>query len=225
MTGALFADRPYTPAGSDGDHAPRAPRTNLLLSASVETTVGEAPVRVRNLSDGGAMLEGDTLPGPGDRMLLRRAGLTIAGTCVWRSGNRCGVRFDRSISVQQWASSVRAAANAGQQRIDAIQATLRAGGPFAAADPLVTPARAAVVDNVADEVAAAARFLRSLSDRLADDMAVIVAHGDVLQQLDPLAQTLDHLARVLTAADPSPVIDAIGMDDLRARLTRKPSQA
>jgi hypothetical protein len=225
MTGALFADRPFSPTVTDGDHAPRAPRTNLLLSATVETSAGGAPVRVRNLSGDGAMLEGDHLPETGERLVLRRAVLTVAGACVWRSGNRCGVRFDRSISVQQWAASVRAAANAGQQRIDAIQATLRAGGPLASADPVVTPARAAVVDNVADEVAAAARFLRGLSDRLADDMAVIVAHGEVLQQLDPLAQTLDHLARVLTATDPGPVIDAIGMDDLRTRLTRKPSQA
>jgi len=222
MTGALFADRPYASGAHEGDHAPRAPRTNLLLSATIETSDGEGPIRVRNLSDGGAMLEGDDLPASGERLLLRRAALAIAGTCVWRNGNRCGVRFDRSISVQQWASNVRAAASAGQQRIDAIQATLRAGGAVAAADPLVTPARPAVVDNVADEVAAAARFLRSLSDRLAEDMAVIVAHGDVLQQLDPLAQTLDHLARVLTAADPGAVIDAIGMDDLRARLTRQP---
>ena len=36
---------------------------------------------------------------------------------------------------------------------------------------------------VADEIAAAAQVLRALSDRLADDMAVIAAHGDALQQL------------------------------------------
>ena len=222
MTGALFADRPYGPPAEGGDHAPRAPRTNLLLSASIETTAGEAPVRVRNLSEGGAMLEGTALPAPGERLLLRRAMLTIAGTCAWRDGNRCGVRFDRPISVQQWASSVRAAASVGQQRVDAIQATIRTGGTSAPVDALVTPAKAVVINNVADEVAAAARFLRALSDRLADDMAVIAAHGDALQQLDPLAQTLDHLARILNAADPAPVIEAIGMDDLRARLTRQP---
>lgn len=223
MTGALFADRPYeAPAADDGEHAPRPPRTNLLLSASVETGAGEAPVRVRNLSEGGAMLEGMGLPAPGERLLLRRTALAIAGTCMWRDGSRCGVRFDRPISVQQWASSVRAATNAGQQRIDSIQATIRAGGISPAADPLVTPGKAVVVNNVADEVAAAARLIRALSDRLAEDMAVIAAHGDALQQLDPLSQTLDHLARVLTASDPGPIIEAIGMDDLRARLARRP---
>ena len=222
MTGALFADRPFAPPADEDAHAPRPPRTNLLLSASIETSAGEAPVRVRNLSEAGAMLEGADLPAPGERLLLRRTALAIAGTCMWREGTRCGVRFDRSISVQQWASSVRAAASIGQQRIDSIQATIRAGGHTPTVDQLVTPGRAVVVNNVADEVAAAARLIRALSDRLADDMAVIAAHGDALQQLDPLAQTLDHLARVLTAADPGPAIEAIGMDDLRARLVRRP---
>lgn len=222
MTGALFVDRPYEPASDDGAHASRPPRTNLLLSATLETAAGAAPIRVRNLSEGGAMLEGADLPVPGERLLLRRTALSIAGTCAWANGSRCGVRFDRPISVQQWAASARTATSAGQQRIDALQATIRAGGVVAPADPLRTPNQAAVVRNVADEIAAAACFIRSLSDRLAEDMAVIAAHGDALQQLDPLSQTLDHLARVLAAPDPGPVIDAIGMDDLRARLTRRP---
>lgn len=221
MTGALFADRPYAPAADDGAHAPRPPRTNLLLSATIESVAGEAAVRVRNLSEGGAMLEGGDLPLPGERLLLRRAALSVAATCVWRSDARCGVRFDRPVSVPHWAGT-RAATSAGQQRIDVLQATIRTGGAVATADPLISPGKAVVTHNVADEIAAAAHVLRALSDRLADDIAVIAAHGDALQQLDPLAQTLDHLARVLNAADPGPVIDAIGMDDLRARLTRRP---
>jgi len=221
MSGALFTDRPFEPAADDGAHAPRPPRTNLLLSATIKSVAGEAAVRVRNLSDGGAMLEGGDLPVPGERLLLHRATLSVAGTCVWRNDTRCGIRFDRPVSVPQWAGT-RAAASAGQQRVDALQATFRAGGAVAAADPLVSPSKAAVTRNVADEIAAAADVLRALSDRLADDMAVIAAHGDALQQLDPLAQTLDHLARVLGAADPAPVIAAIGMDDLRSRLARRP---
>ena len=53
-------------------------------------------------------------------------------------------------------------------------------------------------------------------------IAVVAAHGEALQHLDPLAQTLDHLARILTAGDPAAIIDAIGMDDLRSRLARRP---
>ena len=221
MTGALFADRPYASAADEGDHAPRAPRTNLLLSATIKSGAGEAAVRVRNLSDGGAMLEGGDLPLPGERLLLHRATLSVAGTCVWRNDTRCGMRFDRPVSVPQW-SGTRVATSPGQQRIDALQATIRAGGAIAAAAPSESPGKAALARNVADEIAAAAHVLRALSDRLADDMAVIAAHGDALQQLDPLAQTLDHLARVLHAADPAAVIEAIGMDDLRARLARRP---
>jgi hypothetical protein len=222
MTGALFADRPYASSTDEDAHAPRPPRTNLLLSAWIETGAGESAIRVRNLSEGGAMLEGAALPATGERLLLRRTALAVAGTCMWRSGNRCGVRFDHPISVRQWASTMRAATSAGQQRVDSIQAVIRAGGHAAPTDPLATPGKAIVITNVADEVAAAARLIRALSDRLAEDMAVIVAHGEALQQLDPLAQTLDHLARVLAAPDPAPAIEAIGMDDLRARLTRRP---
>jgi len=223
MSGALFVDRPFATADSDGEHAPRPARTNLLLSATLETALGTTAVRVRNLSEGGAMLEGDELPQPAERLVLRRATLSAPGSCVWRSGRRCGVRFDRPISVANWAGT-RTATSAGQQRVDALQATIRAGGAVAPAAPATTPAQPVVVHNVADEIAAAAAMLRTLSDRLAEDMAVIAAHGDALQQLDPLSQTLDHLARVLSAPDPAPVIEAIGMDDLRARLTRPPAR-
>jgi hypothetical protein len=223
MSGALFADRPFAPVETGGDHPPRPPRTNLLLSATLETAFGEAAVRVRNLSEGGAMLEGGELPLPGERLLLRRLEFSVAGSCVWCSGTRCGVRFDRPISVAHWAGT-RTATSAAQQRVDALQTAIRAGGAAAPAAPAVTPAQPVVVRNVADEVAAAAAVLRALSDRLAEDMAVIAAHGDALQQLDPLTQTLDHLARILAAADPGPVIAGIGMDDLRARLTRPRSR-
>lgn len=225
MTGALFADRPFTPPPpADGEtHPERAPRTNLLLSATIETSFGETPARVRNLSEGGAMVECAEPPTPGERLMLKRSALTASATCVWRNGARFGIRFDRPIAVQHWATGMRPAASPGQQRIDAIQASLRAGQAVAPASPSVMPSKAAVLHNVADEIGAAAKVLRALSDRLADDIAVVAAHGEALQHLDPLAQTLDHLARILTAGDPGVIIDAIGMDDLRARLTRPPS--
>lgn len=225
MSGALFSRDPFRPpVHSDGMHPPRPARTNLLLAAAIETRMGALAVRVRNLSEGGAMLEGDALPNPGDPLVLVRGNLRVAGMCVWNRGQRCGVKLDRPISVAQW-SAMRGATSAGQQRIDVLQATIRNGEALTVPASSDAPCTTGVVHNVADELANTAQALRAIADRLSDDMAVITAHGDILQNLDPLSQTLDHLARILSAPDPAPVIDTIGMDDLRLRLMRPASNS
>ena len=71
-----------------------APRTNLMLAASIEAGALNAPVRIRNLSETGAAIEGPALPHIGASFTLRRLDVAIAGVVMWVTGGRCGVHFD-----------------------------------------------------------------------------------------------------------------------------------
>jgi hypothetical protein len=198
---------------------PRAPRTNLLLAATVRTDFGGAPVRIRNLSEGGAMVEGAALPAVGERLTLSRAQLAVGATVAWRTGDRCGVRFDRTVSVVQWAAGLKLPT--GQAEVDAMQAAVRSG-----AAPTPSPAPDAVVreeveQRIAEEIGLVARLIETMGDELADEPVVVHRHPGTLQNFDLAVQTLRHLGRILAAEDRAGAIATIGMDDLRARLSRQ----
>src|SRR5690606_24840920 len=89
-----------------------------------------APVRIRNLSEGGAMIEGAALPEIGSTIVLRRLELSIMATVVWRLDHRCGVRLHGRVAVDEWISGVKAPdmrGSLGQLRVDRIQAAVREG--------------------------------------------------------------------------------------------------
>lgn len=75
-------------------------RDSLFLVTDLVSDDGDAPVsvRVRNLSAGGMMVEGDVQLKRGTRVAaeLRNVG-PVAGTVVWVLGRRLGVAFDNLI--------------------------------------------------------------------------------------------------------------------------------
>ena len=75
-------------------------RDSLFLVTDLVREDGEDPVsvRVRNLSAGGMMVEGDFQIKRGTRVAaeLRNVG-PVAGTVVWVIGRRLGVAFDEQI--------------------------------------------------------------------------------------------------------------------------------
>jgi len=82
------------------------------------------PVRVRNISAHGALLEGDNLPPEHKTISLKRGSLASAGHVAWSSARQCGIRFSGTIDVAQWVDR---AGPIGQQRIDATVADFRNG--------------------------------------------------------------------------------------------------
>ncbi|NWM10776.1 hypothetical protein GY642_25995, partial [Escherichia coli] len=57
----------------------RLPRKNLLLAATIEADGLRVPVRIRNLSEGGAMVDGSVLPRAGTLLTLTRAEIEVGG--------------------------------------------------------------------------------------------------------------------------------------------------
>ncbi|WP_395001041.1 PilZ domain-containing protein [Sphingomonas sp.] len=71
----------------------RSRRSNVLMSASIELSGASLPVKLRNLSSDGALVEGDKLPVEGAEVLFRKAELSLVGRIAWVEGKRAGVAF------------------------------------------------------------------------------------------------------------------------------------
>lgn len=164
------------------------PRTNLFVMASISATTASGPVKIRNLSPRGALIESSGLPALGESYELKRGSLLAAGEIVWREGNKAGLRFDRSIAVADWLPS----GNCAQQAVDTLVQQAKAvstGHALAANGP------AAERDSVdTDQLRRLARALEGLADDLADDAAVVTRHAQKLQALDVAVQMLRKLA-------------------------------
>jgi hypothetical protein len=204
-----------------------SPRTNLLLAATLEAGRSSAPVRVRNLSERGALVEGDCLPSSGTAIVLKRGDLEVSGRVAWSAGNRCGLQFDDSVPVRNWVGGKILTGESGfvgQARVDVIQAEVRLNP--GAVPPGPTPAEApaplsALPSRLAAELAYVQRILENIGDELLSEPAVLHRHQTALQGFDLAGQILGHIAAIVVSDDPAAAVDRIGMEDLRARLKRK----
>ncbi|GAA0315338.1 hypothetical protein GCM10009087_27230 [Sphingomonas oligophenolica] len=222
-----MADLPVDHQSADpplgAEMRPRAPRKNLLLSASIEACGLKAPVRIRNLSEGGAMIDGTVLPGVGTPLILRRMELEIGGKTVWQADGRCGIKFDGTTMIDEWVTGVRRPLM-GQARVDAIQAAIRNGdslplpdGPAAGA-----PVDAGVLESrIAEELGYVGRLLESVGDDLTDDPIILQRHDRALQKFDAACQIVAHLGAIIAAGDRVAAVNAVTMEEMRARLLRK----
>lgn len=75
--------------------AERAPRQCLMLRGDLHWNSGSTPIRLRNISSDGAMLEGSRDLDPGSRVVLELAGgLVVEGEVRWCRSRQIGMRFD-----------------------------------------------------------------------------------------------------------------------------------
>ena len=86
------------PVGGAASCARNHPRVRVLLSAKLSTTTEEIDVKVRDLSLGGAMLQGRALPKVGTDIILSRGSFEIFARIVWGKGGVCGIQFDGPLS-------------------------------------------------------------------------------------------------------------------------------
>lgn len=79
----------------------RSRRANVLMAASLETAGVALPVKLRNLSAEGALIEGDTLPVEGSEVLFRKGDLSTAGNVAWTRGKQAGIAFNELLDPDQ----------------------------------------------------------------------------------------------------------------------------
>lgn len=78
----------------------RAQRSHVLLSASIELSGTSLPVKLRNLSNEGALIEGDNLPVEGSEVVFRKAELSLKGRIAWVERRRAGLAFSELLSPE-----------------------------------------------------------------------------------------------------------------------------
>lgn len=199
-----------------------------MLAATIAAGPVSAPVRIRNLSEAGAMIDGPALPDAGSTLTLNRLELSVAGTVIWNRGGRCGLRLASTVAVDDWIAGVRSTAHPtslGQMRIDKIQAAIRGGAVLpehttAAPEPASSET---VAQRIAAELARVKIALDAVSEALTDDIDILTRHERALQEFDIAAMVIEELGDVLGAADPEAALAQVKMHDLRSRLSGRPT--
>lgn len=164
-------------------------RTNLYLAASLRWGGNTIAVRVRNLSQHGALVEAGVLPPPGTPVELTRGRLGAMGVTAWTHAGRAGLRLLDAISARDWMAPV---LHKGQQQVDAVIAAVRSGDRPTSWPRPVAPSPS----TPADDLRLARTLLHRLSDQLADDAELVARHGPGLQLLDLVQQLLDAMSGV-----------------------------
>jgi hypothetical protein len=76
-------------------------RSNVLMAASLELSGTSLPVKLRNLSADGALVEGDKLPVEGASILFRKGDISMPGLVAWVNGRQAGVNFAQKLNPEQ----------------------------------------------------------------------------------------------------------------------------
>jgi hypothetical protein len=79
----------------------RSRRSPVLLTAAVEVAGRQLAVKLRNLSEQGALIEGDRLPEEGSTAVFERKDLRRPGRVVWVHGRYAGIAFDEPLDPEQ----------------------------------------------------------------------------------------------------------------------------
>jgi hypothetical protein len=159
-------------------------RNNIFVMATMYAAAGSTPVRVRNMSRTGALVEASALPAAGTKVRLSRGSLTVTGDVMWIGDGKAGLRFACPVTVTEWIPLGKR--GSGQQLIDEMvhQARVGSSGPQAA------PATV----EIADEMVQLSQMLERVAEELSFDPAVSSHHAPALQMLDAVTQALNRLA-------------------------------
>ena len=79
----------------------RSRRANVLFTASIDVEGANTPVKLRNLSAQGALIEAADLPAPGTELVFHRNDLSVPGCLAWVDGGHGGVEFAQPLEPQQ----------------------------------------------------------------------------------------------------------------------------
>jgi hypothetical protein len=79
----------------------RSRRSPVLLAATIHVAGEPVTVKLRNLSERGALIEGDRLPLEGSTTFFQRNDLRLRSRIVWVEGKYAGVAFDEPLDPEQ----------------------------------------------------------------------------------------------------------------------------
>ena len=158
-------------------------RANVFLAATLVTDQAMKAVRVRNISQRGALIDGADIPGTSATVSLLRGSLRVSAKIAWRDRGLCGLHFETEVEVQDW---VRKVGHSGQQRVDEMISRIRRPSP---ANPVLTsqPEQESLAD-LSTELGALCEAFAGIPD-------LIAKCPSELLQLESIAQRLSRLVK------------------------------
>jgi hypothetical protein len=213
-------DLPESEGGEGSAEHRIAARANLMLSAAIEGEGFRASVRIRNLSETGALLEGPDLPPVGARLVLSRLKIQIAGTVMWSRAPRCGVRFEGRTSVADWIAGN---ASGGVDRGAQTSPLFRPAAPPPQGNLpthfTMGSASSRTIDyRVGQELAALQELLKQVASDLGGGGDTAGSDPSALAKLAAATEIAGQLSLVLTSSDPLAAARSVTPPSLRERL-------
>lgn len=80
----------------------KAIRRSIFSDGRIVSHSATFPVRIRNVSEVGALVDGNELPAAGETVTLENAFASVLATVSWSKGNRAGLKFVGSTHLSDW---------------------------------------------------------------------------------------------------------------------------
>lgn len=197
------------------DEARLLPRSSMFVTAVMVVGRNQTPVKVRNMSANGAMVESTLTAPPGTKVKLIRGRLVAEGTIVWDSKNRLGVKLEVEVSVKDWLAGP---AKAEQDRVDNMVSLIKAGRALPqaeGADPVIRAEARQSNAQCASDLEAVGNLIQDLEDDLASSVETLMRHEVKLQNLDIAMQMLQAIAQQLSCGPGGKRSTGSSLDNLR----------
>lgn len=195
------------------------PRTSIYLAAALYTDGCSSPVKIRNISATGALLEGAAIPRVGTLVQLVRGTLIAHALVAWATDARCGLKFSGQVDVQSWRA---APTNVEQQRVDEVVRLVKAGAVPLPVPPLGQgkPADRTSIDTseLVGDLRQISKLLDKLGSELAGDSDIVTRHGPALQNVDIAMQMIAAIEAIMAdhrSAEPN-TIKLAGLRDRKS---------
>lgn len=156
-------------------------RANVFLSAVLDTGSQIFPIRIRNISSHGALIDGKNIPDVGSSAVLLRGSLSAGGHVAWRGTGQAGITFDHAVNTTVWVAKP---GHTGQQRVDEIVTAIKRSDPLQPSSPFKD-------SQTLPEISAS---LEAICKRLGTIPEISDAFGEELVKLDAVAQSLRRIS-------------------------------
>ncbi|HUP68067.1 MAG TPA: PilZ domain-containing protein [Sphingomicrobium sp.] len=168
-------------------------RSNIFVMGTLYAAGGSMPVRIRNLSRTGALVEAAELPAAGTAARLCRGTLSGAGEIMWIEGRKAGFRFASPISAADWLPL--GERGHGQQLIDEVIHRARLGS--IPVKPMEPPSSRP--PSLQSELLRLQHILHRAAEQLAADQPLSASHIVALQAIDEVCSGLSSLGAGLNS--------------------------
>lgn len=170
------------------------PRSHIFVAAVIYHGGASRPVRIRNMSRGGALVECAAPPPVHSAVRLCRGSLSARGVVAWQRGGSAGIRFDGDIEVAAWLP--KGNRPQAQEQVDAIVHAYRSKAGRGM-HHLASPAAVTTNNEINLQLLEIRDLLHQAAEELAGNPAIAASHAQSLQAIDLSAHRLEKLAGVL----------------------------